>query len=843
MQMETDSNVARGMSEAEARAAAQRKLGNRTRIREEIYRMNTVSVFDTLARDLRYAIRSLRRSPTFALVAIVTLALGIGASTAIFTVVNGVLLRPLAYPEPERLVRLWETIPKESVHRNVVNPWNFLDWQARTQTFESMAAVTSAQTVNLSGDGEPVSVSGVGVTASFFDVLRVRPEIGRTFTREEEVLGRGLVVILSHELWQSRFGADKGILGKKLVLNGAAMSVIGVMPPRFSFPKLSADLWLPLPIDHSANWQGGRSFGAVARLKPGVAVQQADADLKRIAAQLGQERPDFDKGWSAEAIPMLADATGDVRTALLVLLGAVGFLLLIACSNVANLFLMRGAERHKEISLRETLGANRWRVFSQLLTESLIISLFAAALGVAIGQAGLKAVLSLLPQSAALPRSESITLDARVFAAAIVLSVSTAVFFGLLPLLRLGRTDLQQSLRFRPRTASRTIRRTFVCIQVATALVLSVGAGLMARSFARLIAVNPGFDTEHVVAMNLPAARRLPNEQARADYSERLVSEVRNAPGVESASTIQFLAMEGLSRSCFTPPQDGPLPPMTDQPNAEFAVVGPDYFRTMGIPIERGREFNHRDRLGAPIVILVNRAFAKKFYPGEDVVGKKLLICWTVKNPVEIVGVVGDSRQAGMADAPEPTIFVANLQAPTLGNLIVRAKGSPAQIVQAAVAAIHKVNPDQAVAKIRTLKEVVDNSVARPRFQSALMLIFAGVALLLASIGVYGVVSYSVAQRTNEIGIRMAVGASRGNIASLVLREGALLCVIGTTAGLAVSFGVTRFLQSLLYEISPADPATFALVCGVLAAAAAIAIAVPVRRATRVDPLIALRYD
>lgn len=598
-----------------------------------------------------------------------------------------------------------------------------------------------------------------------------------------------------------------------------------------------------MPIDHSTNWEGGRSLGTVARLKPGVTVQQADADLKRVAAQLAQERPQDDKDWSAEAIPMLADVTGDVRTALLVLLGAVGFLLLIACSNVANLFLMRGAERHKEISLRETLGANRWRVFSQLLTESLLISLLAAALGVAIGQLGLKAVLALLPQSGALPRTESIALDARVFASAIALCVATAVLFGLVPLIRLGRADLHRSLRFRPRAASKGMRRAFVCVQVAMALALSVGAGLMARSFARLISVNPGFDTERVVAMNL-AAQRLPNRRALADYFERIASEVRNVPGVASASTIQFLAMEGESRSCFTPPQEGPLPPMADQPDAEFSVVAPDYFKTMGIPIERGREFDNRDRFDAPSVIVVNSAFAKKFYPGEDIVGKKLNVCWTVKNPAEIVGVAGDSRQTGMADAPEPTIFVANPQTPaSVNNLIVRTRGNPTQITQAAVAAIHKVNPNQAVSKIRTLKEVVDNSVARPRFQSALMLIFAGIALLLASIGVYGVVSYSVSQRTNEIGIRVAVGASRGDIAALVLKEGALLCVIGIAAGLAVSLGVTRFLRSLLYEISPGDPLTLALVCGVLAAAAAIAIAVPVRRATHVDPLTALRYE
>jgi putative ABC transport system permease protein len=377
------------------------------------------------------------------------------------------------------------------------------------------------------------------------------------------------------------------------------------------------------------------------------------------------------------------------------------------------------------------------------------------------------------------------------------------------------------------------------------ALVLSVGAGLLARSFARLAAVNPGFDVERVVAMSLSPAGRYPNVRATADYFERVVSEVRAAPGVESASTIQFLAMEGLSRSCFSPPTDGPLPPVSAQPSAQFAVIGPDYFRTMGIPIERGREFDNHDRLGAPTVILVNHAFAKKFYPGEDPLGKKLVVCWTdtLKNPAEIVGIAGDARHADLADAPEPTIFVANLQTPAFGNLIVRAKGDPAQIARAAVAAIHQVNPDQAVAKIRTLKEVVDDSVARPRFQSALMLVFAGVALLLASIGVYGVASYSVAQRTNEIGIRVAVGASRGDIARLILREGAVMCGIGMTVGLAAAFALTRFLASLLYQISPADPATLALVCGVLAASVAIAIALPVRRAMRVDPMTALRYE
>ncbi len=845
VQMESEHNLARGMSDSDARAAAQRKLGNGTQIREEIYRMNTIAWFDALCRDIRYALRGLRRNPTFTLVAVLTLALGIGASTAIFTVVNGVLLRPLSYPQPRRLVRLWETLPKRSIYRNVINAWNFLDWQSRAQAFEGMAAITTSQTINLSGGGEPVAVDGAAVTTNFFDILGVRPEIGRTFTAEEGILGRGQVAILSHELWQRRFGGDRGVIGRKLTLNGGPVSVIGVMPAGFSFPKVPAGIWLSLPIDHSPLWEGGRFLAAVARLKPGVTVGQADADLKRVAAQLSKERPGFDQGWSAEAAPMLADTTGDVRTALLVLLGAVGFLLLIACSNVANLFLMRGAERYREISLREALGASRRRIFSHLLTESLMICVLAGTLGLGLGEWGLKAVLALLPQSVALPRSESIVLDSRVLACTLALCVLTTLIFGLVPLIRAGRSELQQSLRVRSRAASKGIRRAFVCVQVAMALVLSVGAGLMARSFARLAAVNPGFDTERVVAMSLSPAGRYPNAQAVAGYFERIVSEVRSAPGVESASTIQFLAMESESRSCFTPPTDGPLPPVSVQPSAMFSVIGPDYFKTMGIPVERGREFDGHDGLGSPTVIVVNAAFAKKFYPGENVVGKKLMICWTsnLPNPAEIVGVAGDARHQSMADAPEPTIFVANLQAPTFGNLIVRVKGDPAQIERAAVAAIHKVNPDQAVAKIRTLKEVVDDSVARPRFQSALMLVFAGVALLLASIGVYGVASYSVAQRTNEIGIRVAIGASRGDIAKLILREGALMCGIGAIAGLAAALGLTRFLASLLYEISPSDPSTLATVCGVLIASAAIAIALPVRRATRVDPMTALRYE
>ena len=843
--LETEENLARGMGIDDARAAAHRKLGNGMQIREEIYRMNTVGWFDALGRDLRYALRGLRRNVTFTLVAVLTLALGIGAGTAIFTVVNGVLLRALPYPQPQQLVRLWETLPKRSIYRNVINAWNFLDWQARTQAFEGMAAISASQTINLSGEGEPVAVDGAAVTTNFFDVLGIRPQIGRVFTAEEGQLGRGQVVILSHELWQRRFGGDRSVVARKLTLNGGPVTVIGVMPAGFSFPKIPADLWLTLPIDHSAPWQGGRFLAAVARLKPRVTVEQADADLKRVAAQLSKERPDYDQDWGAEAIPMLADATGDVRTALLVLLGAVGFLLLIACSNVANLFLMRGAERFREISLRETLGASRARIFSQLLTESLLICALAGALGLGLGQWGLKAVLGLLPESATLPRTASIVLDSRVLACTLLLCLLTTLVFGLVPLIRVGRSDLQRSLRIRSRAASKGARRAFVCVQVAMALVLSAGAGLMARSFARLAAVNPGFDTEHVVAMSLSPAGRYPSAQGRADYFERIVSEVKNAPGVEAASTIQFLAMENESRSCFSPPTDGPIPPVSQQPSAMFSVVGPDYFQTMGIPLERGREFDQHDRLGAPTVIVVNAAFARKFYPAEDVVGKKMMICWTaaLPNPAEIVGIAGDARHESMTDAPEPTIFVANLQAPTFGNLVVRAKGDPAQIEQAAVAAIHNVNPDQAVAKIRTLKEVVDNSVARPRFQSALMLVFAGIALLLASIGVYGVASYSVAQRTNEIGIRVAIGASRGDIAKLILREGALMCGIGAMAGLAVALGLTRFLTSLLYQISPSDPATLAMVCGVLIAAAAMAIALPVRRATRVDPMTALRYE
>jgi len=843
LEEETGQRQAEGLPQNEAHQAARRDLGNIGRVQEDTRATWGWTWVERLLQDLRYALRNMRKAPGFTATAAVSLALGIGACTAIFTVVNSVLLRPLPYPEPGRLVRLWETNPKQGFARNVVNPWNFLDWRERTHSFEGVAAFQSGP-ANLAGQGEPVAVPAMQVSPAFFSILGVAPLIGRTFTADEETPGRERSVVLSYGLWQTRFGGDRAALGKRILLFSAPATIVGVMPATFSWPDSKPELWVPLPLDRDPGGRSGRFLQVVGRMKPGVDVKRADQELKNVAAQLAGQDPDLDKGWSAEVIPMLQDTTHSVRTALLVLLAAVGFLLLIACANVANLFLMRSSDRASEIALREALGAPRLRIFRQFLTESLVVSLLAAAIGVVAGYAGMQAMLALLPESVALPRMGSIGLDGRVLAVAIAASVLTAVLFGLVPMIHSGRLASRSAFRTRARSASNRLRRVFVSVQIALALVLLIGAGLLTRSFARLISVQPGFAIEHELAMGMFPSPIILNPRERSQYFEKILAEIRNVPGVEAASSIHFLPLEeNFSGSCFSPPTD-PLPPPTAQPGAQFLVVGPGYFTTTGLRIEDGREFTDRDRFGTPSAIIVNRAFVRRYYPGENPIGKKLVVCWTLPNPAVIVGIAGDARQTELGAAPEPTIFVPNLQAPSFfATLVIRTRTEPDQLAQAVVAAIHRVNSNQAVSNVRTLKQVFNDSVGRPRFQVLLMLIFAGVALLLAAIGVYGVVSYSVAQRTPEIGIRVAVGATRGDIARLVLQEGLLLAAIGAGAGLAGALVMNRFLRALLYETAPTDSTVFAAACGLLLVVAAIAIAIPLRRATRVDPIAALRHE
>jgi predicted permease len=848
LSMRESKNRASGLAAEEARYAAHRQFGNTMRVKERSLEMWTFFSLETLWQDLRYGLRMLRKNPGFTFTAVLTLALGIGANTAIFSVVDAVLLRPLPFPASNQLVRIWESKPKEGHFRNVVNGLNFLDWREQNRSFESMAAISDA-TVNLKINGEPLAVQGLSVSSEFFSVLRAAPCLGRTFTAEDGIPGRDNNAILSYEFWQKQFGGRPDIIGKKLEVSGPPVEIVGVMPKGFSLPNNKADIWIPMAIVRSKDWGEGRFLSVLGRLRDGVTLTQAEQDMARVGDFTAEQRPDSNKGWSAQVVPFLEDETHEVRRPLLVLLAAVGFVLLIACANVANLLLMRGTGRQRETAVRAALGASRTRIVQQLLLEGLILSFAGTAVGIAFANWGLRGLLAIIPSSTPLPRIGAIAIDRRVFAFALIVSVLTAIVFGLAPALRLSRVNLQDALK---QGTSRTgvgghriLRQSFVVIEIALAFVLLVGAGLMLRSFERLLSVNPGFEPEHLVTMHIfTSPAKYQDAQKRSQYVENLLREIRSTPGVRSAGSTHFLPMtERMSSSCFAP-ADQPPPRPADAPSAHFLIISSGYFATMGTQLLSGRDFSERDSFGTPNVMIVNHAFVDEFLPHQDALGKKFHVCWSNPDPAEIVGVVADARHLDLQEVPQPTIFLPNAQTPMyFADLVVRAQGDPRQIMRSAEMAVHRVDPDQAVSGIQTMESVLSDSVSSPRFQLALLMVFAGIALVLAMIGVYGVVSYSVRQRIPELGIRIALGARAADIAGMILKETLFLAAIALTLGLACALILTRVLNTLLFEVTPTDPATLFSVFCLVFCVAALAAFLPARRAMRVDPTIALRHE
>jgi putative ABC transport system permease protein len=848
LEMRAADNLAAGMPREQARYDARKRFGNTTLLKEDTRAADIIGWLEVAARDLRYALRMLYRSPGFTVVAVLTLALGIGANTAIFSVVDAILLRPLPYPEPDRLVRIWESSLQYDSLRNVVNPFNFLDWRDHSKSFESMAAISSLMS-NLGSHGQPIAVQGMQVSPEFFSVLRVAPFLGRTFTAGDGIPGPDRSVILSYELWQGQFGADRAVVGQNVDVDGLPSRVIGIMPKGFSFPKIKAEVWTPLPLARTEEWKGGRFLTVVARLKPGVSIGQAHQDMLRVANFTAQTRPNDNRNWSANVVPMLEDATQGVRRPLWVLLAAVGFLLLIACANVANLLLMRGTGRLREVAVRSALGAARSRIVQQLFVESLLLSLAGMAAGLLLAHLGLRGLLALIPQSAPLPRSEPISIDARVLLVTFLGSLLTAVIFGLVPALRLSLVDLQNALKRGTLRGGvgghQRLRRSFVVAEVALALLLSAGAGLMLRSFARLTSIDPGFGREHLLTMHIwTSPSRYNDKLKRSQYFDHILTEIRKTPGIQAAGSTHFLPLtEKTSGSCFSP-VDQPPPTAAESPSAQFLIISSGYFQAMGTSLLSGRDFEDRDNFNSHPVAIVNHAFIERYFPGKEILGTQLRVCWTIEKPVEIVGVVADARQAQLRDAPEPTIFLSNSQAPMyFATFVVRAAGEPRQIAHSAEAAVHRVDPDQAVSEIQTMETVFSDSVSSPRFQAVLLLVFAGLAVALAMIGVYGVVSYSVSQRTNEIGIRVALGAGSADIVRLVLREVLVLAGIALGLGLVGSLALSRVLQTLLFEVTATDPVTLSSVCCVIFAVSALAAVLPARRATRISPTVALRYE
>ena len=805
---------------------------------------------DTLQQDIRYAIRRLIKSPAFTVVALLTLALGIGANTAIFSVVNGVVLKPLPYANPDELVGIYHFAEGR---RSTMSGPNFTDVKRLSTTLQDAAAYTRTRMI-LTGQGEPLRVDGALVSASLFDVLGVPALIGRTFRVDENTPGRHRVAVLSYDLWQTRFGGDRAVVGKGMTLDGVTHEIVGVMPPRFSFPAARA-VWTPLEYteDFTTAQRGAWYLQAVGRIKPGLSETQVRAEIETIGKQLAVKYPD-NEGLDFTAVALHEAMVGDIRTSFWVLLGAVGFVLLIACVNVANLLLARAAVRESEIAVRTALGAGRRRLVRQLLTESVILGLIGGGLGLLAAVWGIEALLTLEPQG--IPRLGEVGVDPRVIAFTMGLALVTGILFGVVPAFQSTRGGVASTLKEGGRGALTSrggarIRTTLVIVEVALAVTLLAGAGLLIRSFSRLAAVDPGFQVTPALTfeLSLPDSR-YEEEAAQITFFDDLLPRLRALPGVEAAAGVISLPLTGSSLVLtFEVAGRPPLPP-SQQPAMQVRVATTGYFDAIGIPLKRGRLFNEEDGWGSPPVVVITEAAAKQYFPNEDPIGRRINLGWgrgpgKPRAGGEVVGIIGDTKDAGLAEPDPPQIFLPYKQWPVQSMaILLRTAVPPASLAGAARKTVYAVDGNLPVGNVRTLQEVVARSISQPRFYMTLLAVFAGVALVLAAIGIFGVLSYAVAQRTREIGIRMALGAHAASVLGLVVREALVMAVAGVAIGSAAAYVLTEWLvASLLFNTSPHDPLTFVLVAAVLALVSMAAAYVPARRATRVDPIVALRAE
>jgi predicted permease len=803
--------------------------------------------------DLLYALRSLRKKPTFTIVAIVTLALGIGANAAIFTVVNAVLLRPLPYPHPDRLMFVWTHNPRQGFDKDVATYPNYQDWMRQSSSFENMAAYTG-RGFTLTGAGDPAQIRGAVVTANFFETLGVAPAFGGGFTREQWTVGGADVALLGHGLWQSRFGADPGVVGRTISLNGVALRVVGVMPRGFAHPE-DAEVWVPLT--HTPQYaQLLRSRGSfwlttIGRLKPDVARGTAQSELDAIALGLEKQYPAND-GLGIRLVPMHEEIVGDVRQPLLILLGAVCFVLLIACANVANLLLTRAASRQKELAIRAALGAGRRRLIRQMLTESLVLAFAGGIAGLLVAAWGLQTLQSLAPSN--VPRLSSVRIDVPVILYTALATLVTGVLFGLAPILQGAATSAGESLKEGGRAGSeggrgRRMRSAVAVVEIAVALVLLIGAGLLVRTFMAMNRVDLGFEPRNVLAMriDLPGARY--SDDARVvNFFNTLDARLRSLPGVQDVGLGSSILLSALPNSASLTVEGQP-PPDPGAPNipVPYDAVSSGYFTTLRIPLKQGRLFTDADAAGAPLVAIVNEALVRRFFPKGDALGRRVTFGDPSRPDVRwqtIVGVVADTRRGGLERAPWAEVYFSQAQAadPSVYALV-RTAGDPLTIAKAAQSEVWAIDRDQPVASIRTVDAILARSQANRRFTTLLLALFSVVALTLAAIGIYGVMAYSTAQRTQEIGIRMALGARRGDVLRMVLAEGLTIGGAGLALGLAGAFALTRFMSGLLFGVGTHDPLTFiALPLGLLLVAA-VATLIPAARAIRVNPSIALRGE
>lgn len=835
------------LSESELLARELRRVERNVSREPVVLGTRRKNMIGDLWQDLRYGARSLRKNPGFTAIAVITLALGIGANTAIFSVVNGVLLRPLPYPEPDRLAMVYGITLQTAQEKSPLCEADFLDWKSQNHVFESIAGF-STNRFNYTGGESPEQLEGAWVTADFFSTIGVQPALGRAFLPGEDMPARPPTVVISDGFWRRRLGSSPNVLDQQITLNARAFSIIGVMPPGFSFPEKETELWAAERL--AATRRGPYYMWGIGRLGPGATLDRAQSEMDLIARQVQDQINSPTRDWTWTSISLAERIVGKIRPALLVLLAAVFFVLLIACANIANLLLARATAREKEMSVRIALGASRARLLRQLLTESLLLAGVGAAAGLPLAIWGVRLLVALSP--ADLPRLQEISIDGRVLGFTLLAAVACGLIFGLAPALQSSRLNLNESLKEGGRgtdgSGRRRLRSALVVTEIAFSLMLLVGAGLMVKSFMKLQSVSPGFRPDHILTMHLTLPRaKYDSDEKITSYYRQLIERVTALRGVEAAGLGISLPPNNLEVSDSFSIEGKPWPQGASEPIVPIVLTSPEYFTALGVPLLQGRGFNAMDREGSPLVVIINQTLAERYFADESPIGKRLKVGGAdrPRNPwMEIVGVVGDLKYSGLDAKPEPTYYTPLAQdAWRAAYLVVRASMNPTNLTPAIREQIWDLDKDMPIANVATMDQLLAESVAQPRFRTLLLGIFAALALVLASVGIYGVISYSVTQRTHEIGIRMALGAQARDVMTLVIRQGMGLALIGVALGLAASFALTRVMESLLFEVSTSDQATFTGVAALLIAVAVLACWIPARRASRVDPMAALRCE
>ena len=808
---------------------------------------------DSILQDLRYGLRMLVRNPGFAAVAVMTLALGIGANTAIFSVVNATMLEPLPFPNRDRLVMVWEHSYKNGRERNVVNPGNFLRWRERVRSIRNMAMIVKNE-INVTGKGEPERVASAIVSPALFSITGIRPIIGRTFVPDEEKPGNAHVALISESYWRSHFAGDPKVTDQDLALDGERYRIVGVLPESAQLAiwggivEDPAPIWTPFAVTDQLRDLRGRYVNVIGELNPGTSVKQADAEMKAIAQQLEKERPAADTGWTTKVESLRDYLVGDIRPALLALLTGVGLVLLIAVVNVANLLLVRAASREREVAVRFALGVTRWRLLRQLLTESILLAFIGGAIGLLLAHWGLQLLMGLAPSQ--LPAITAVSIDARVLAFSVILALVTGAVFGAVPAFRLSDVSLNESLKSEahasPARGRRRLRNILAAAEAALAVMLLVGAGLVIRSFVKLIHVDTGFNSENLVSLeiSLPDSK-YHEEQRQAAFFQDLVDRVQHLPGVQAAGATSFMPLTSLGSATDFTIDERPKPQPGDEPDSQVRSVTPGFFQAMSIPFVQGRNFESQDKAEDTIKkIIVNETLAAMYWPNENPVGKRISMEWGGMLHAEVIGVVKDVKLVSLEEPPAAQMYWYTPQFPySAMALVVKTAAPPSSLIPALRAQVAAIDPDLPIAKVQTAKQVVSSATQSRRFTMSLMTLFAGLALALAAIGLYGVISYSVAQRTQEIGVRMALGARISDVLFMVLREGLAVTGAGVAVGVIAALGLVQLLNKLLFGIAAHDAITFMSVAVVLLLVGALASLVPARRASKIDPMVALRYD